>query len=106
MNFEKTIAVLPFRNLSNDTLQLPFCDGFMEDILNNLQKIKSFTVRPRTSSYQYKEKSTEIIRKELNVNYLVGGSIGCEGNNIKIRVYLIDSNAEKQMWSNEYTRQK
>jgi TolB-like protein/Flp pilus assembly protein TadD len=102
---EKTIAVLPFRNLSNDTTQLYFYDGFMEDIINNLQKVKSFTVRPRTSSYQYRDtkKSTAIIVKELNVNYLVGGSIGREGNNLKIRVYLIDSKADKQLWSNDYT---
>ena len=102
---EKTIAVLPFRNLSNDTVQLPFCDGFMEDILNNLQKVKSFTVRPRTSSYQYRDtkKSTAIIGKELNVNYLVGGSVGREGNNLKIRVSLIDSKADKQVWSHDYT---
>jgi len=101
---EKTIAVLPFRNLSNDTTQLPFCDGFMEDILNDLQKVKSFTVRPRTSSYQYKDtkKSTAIIGKELNVNYLVGGSVGREGNNLKIRVSLIDAKADKQMWSNDF----
>jgi TolB-like protein/Flp pilus assembly protein TadD len=101
---EKSIAVLPFRNLSNDTLQLPFCDGFMEDILNNLQKVKSFTVRPRTSSYQYRgtKKSTAIIGKELNVNYLVGGSVGREGNNLKIRVTLTDAKADKQLWSNDY----
>jgi TolB-like protein/Flp pilus assembly protein TadD len=103
---EKSIAVLPFRNLSNDTTQLPFSDGFMEDILNNLQKVKSFTVRPRTSSYQYRDtkKSTAIIGKELNVNYLVGGSVGREGNNLKIRVYLVDSKADKQLWSNDYSR--
>ena len=102
---EKTIAVLPFRNLGNDTVQLPFCDGFMEDILNNLQKVKSFTVRPRTSSYQYRDtkKSTAIIGKELNVNYLVGGSVGREGNNLKIRVSLTDSKADKQVWSHDYT---
>ena len=78
---EKTIAVLPFRNLSNDSTQLFFCDGFMEDILNNLQKVKSFTVRPRTSSYQYRDtkKSTAIIGKELNVNYLVGGVSDVKG---------------------------
>ena len=104
-NLEKTIAVLPFRNLSNDTVQLPFCDGFMEDILNNLQKVQSFTVRPRTSSYQYRDtkKSTVIIGKELNVNYLVIGSVGREGNNLKIRVNLIDSKADKQLWSHNYT---
>ena len=102
---EKTIAVLPFRNLSNDTVQLPFCDGFMEDILNDLQKVKSFTIRPRTSSYQYKDtkKSTAIIGKELNVNYLVGGSVGREGNNLKIRVELSNSKADKQVWSNDYS---
>jgi TolB-like protein len=105
--FEKSIAVLPFRNLGNDTTQLPFCDGFMEDILNNLQKVKSFTVRPRTSSYQYRDtkKSTTIIGKELNVNYLVGGSVGREGNNLKIRVSLTDAKADKQVWSNDYTRE-
>jgi TolB-like protein/Tfp pilus assembly protein PilF len=102
---EKTIAVLPFRNLSNDTAQLTFYDGFMEDILNNLQKVKNFTVRPRTSSYQYKntKKSTATIEKELNVNYLVEGSVGREGNNFIIRVSLSDSKADKQMWSNDYT---
>jgi serine/threonine-protein kinase len=102
---EKSIAVLPFRNLSNDTAQLSFYDGLMEDILNNLQKVKSFTVRPITSSYQYRDtkKSTATIVKDLNVNYLVGGSVGLEGNNLKIRVYLIDSKADKQMWSHDYS---
>jgi TolB-like protein/Flp pilus assembly protein TadD len=101
---EKSIAVLPFLNLSNDSTQLFFCDGIMDDILNNLQKVKSFTVRPRTSSYQYRDtkKSTLIIGKELNVNYLVSGSVGREGNNLKIRVSLIDSKADKEMWANDY----
>jgi serine/threonine-protein kinase len=104
LNTEKTIAVLPFRNLSNDTTQLYFSDGLMDDILNNLQNIKSFTVRPRTSSTQYRDakKSTVIIGKELNVNYLVEGSVGREGNNLKIWVQLIDSKADKQMWSHDY----
>jgi len=101
---EKTIAVLPFLNLSNDTVQLPFSDGFMEDIINNLQKVKSFTVRPRTSSYQYRDtkKSTSIIGRELSVNYLVWGSVGREGNNLKIRVTLTDAKADKQVWSKDY----
>jgi serine/threonine-protein kinase len=101
---EKSIAVLPFRNLSNDTAQLSFYDGFMEDILNNLQKVKSFTVRPITSSYQYRDtkKSTAIIGRELSVNYLVWGSVGREGNNLKIRVTLTDAKADKQVWSKDY----
>jgi TolB-like protein len=104
----KTIAVLPFQNLSNDSTQLWFCDGFVEDIRNNLQKVNSFTVRSKLSSDQFRDpkKPTTIIGNELNVNYLVGGSVGREGDNIKIWVHLIDSKADKQIWSNEYTRSK
>jgi TolB-like protein/Tfp pilus assembly protein PilF len=104
---EKTIAVLPFRNLSYDTTQLYFCDGFMEEILNNLQAVKSFTVRSRTSSDQYRDtkKPVATIGNELNANYLVEGSVGREGNNLKIWVQLIDSKADKHIWSNEYTRE-
>jgi TolB-like protein/Flp pilus assembly protein TadD len=104
---EKSIAVLPFRNLSNDTTQLFFCDGFMEELLNNLQKVESFTVRSRTSSDQYRgtKKSVPTIGNELNVNYLVEGSVGREGNNLKIWVQLIDTKADKHLWSNEYLRE-
>jgi TolB-like protein/Tfp pilus assembly protein PilF len=104
---EKSIAVLPFRNLSNDTTQLYFCDGFMEEILNNLQEVKSFTVRSRTSSDQYRDtkKSITTIGNELNANYLVEGSVGREGNNLRIWIQLIDSKADKHIWSNDYTRE-
>ncbi|MBN2863530.1 MAG: hypothetical protein JXN62_10235 [Bacteroidales bacterium] len=104
---EKSIAVLPFRNLSNDSTQLYFCDGFTEEILNNLQKIQSFSVRSRTSTDQYRDtkKSITTIGNELNVNYLVEGSVGREGNNIKIWVQLIDTKADKHLWSNDYTRE-
>lgn len=101
---EKTIAVLPFHNLSNDTTQLYLCDSFMNDILNNLQKVSSYTVRSIMSSNQYREtkKSTTVIGNELNVNYLVEGTVVKEGDNIKLWVYLIDAKADKQLWSNEY----
>jgi TolB-like protein/Tfp pilus assembly protein PilF len=104
---EKSIAVLPFRNLSNDTAQIYFCDGFMEEILDNLQKVKGFTVRSRTSSDQYRntQKPITAIGNELNVNYLIEGSVGREGNNLKIWVQLIDSKADKHIWSNEYLRE-
>jgi len=104
---EMSIAVLPFRNLSNDTTQLYFCDGFMEEILNNLQKIQSFTVRSRTSTDQYRnsKKSIKVIGDELNVNYLVEGSVQREGNNMKIWVQLIDTKADEHLWSNDYTRE-
>ncbi len=104
---ERSIAVLPFRNLSNDTAQVYFCDGFMEELLSSLQKVKSFEVRSRTSSEQYREtnKSIPAIGDELNVNYLVEGSVGREGNNLKIWVQLIDAKADRHLWSDEYQRE-
>jgi TolB-like protein/Tfp pilus assembly protein PilF len=104
---EKTIAVLPFRNLTNDSTQLYFCEGFMEEILNNLQKINSFTVRSRTSSDLYRDtkKPITVIGNELNANYLIEGSVGREENRIKIWVQLIDAKADKHIWSNDYTRE-
>jgi len=104
---EKSIAVLPFRNLGNDTTQLFFSDGFMEELLNNLQKVNSFIVRSRTSSDQYRGtgKSITTIGNELKVNYLVEGSVGHEGNNLKIWVQLIDAKSDKHLWSNEYLRE-
>ena len=104
---DKSIAVLPFRNLTNDSTQLYFCDGFMEEILNNLQKISSFSVRSRTSSDLYRDtkKPITVIGKELNANYLIEGSVGREGNTIKIWVQLINAKADKHIWSNDYNRE-
>ena len=104
---ERSIAVLPFRNLSNDTAQIYFCDGFMEELLSSLQKVQRFEVRSRTSSDQYRgtNKSITAIGNELNVNYLVEGSVGREGNNLKIWVQLIDAKADKHLWSDEYQRE-
>ena len=104
---EKTIAIMPFRNLSNDSTQAYFCDGIMEEILNNLQRVNEFTVRSRTSTEQYRTttKIPETIGKELNVNYLIEGSVGKEDNNLKIWVNLINVKTNKSIWSNEYMRE-
>ncbi|MBN1181111.1 MAG: hypothetical protein JXB49_02415 [Bacteroidales bacterium] len=102
---DKSIAVLPFRNLSNDSLQAYFCDGFMEEILNNLQRVKEFTVRSRTSTEQYRKtsKSIKTIGQEMNVNYLIEGSVGKEDNNLKIWVQLINAKTDSHIWANDYT---
>jgi adenylate cyclase len=104
-NLEKSIAVLPFRNLSNDSAQTYFCDGFMEEILNNLQRVNEFTVRSRTSTDQYRKtsKSIKIIGEEMNVNYLIEGSVGKEDNNLKIWVQLINAKTDSHVWANDYT---
>ena len=104
---EKSIAVLPFRNISNDSTQIYFCDGFMEEILNDLQKIKEFTVRSRTSTDQYRNttKTVRTIGKEMNVNYLIEGSVGREDNNLKIWIKLINAKTDEDIWANDYIRE-
>jgi TolB-like protein/Tfp pilus assembly protein PilF len=104
---EKTIAVLPFRNLSNDSTQIYFCDGFMEEILNNLQRVRGFTVRSRTSTDQYRKtaKTIRTIGEEMNVNYLIEGSVSREDNNLKIWVQLINAKTDEHVWANDYTRE-
>ena len=105
---EKNIAVLPFHNLSNDSSQVYFCEGIREEILFQLQKIDAFSVRSRTSTDQYRntEKTITQIGNELNANYLVEGSVGCEGNEIKIWVQLIDVESDNHVWSEEYLKER
>ncbi len=96
---EKTIAVLPFHNLSMDSTQVYFCDGIREEILNHLHRVSPFTVRSRTSSDHYRntEKTSSVIGQELNVNYLVEGSVGCEENQLKIWIQLIDAKNDRHI---------
>ena len=105
---EKSIAVLPFRNLSNDSTQACFCDAIREEILNHLDKVEAFSVRSRTSSDQYRntEKTSNAIGEELNVNYLLEGSIGLEANEIRVWVQLINARTDEHIWSDDFIREK
>jgi len=105
---EKSIAVLPLNNLSNDSTQAYLCEGIREEILYHLQKIEALSVRSRTSADRYRktDKSTTVIGNELNVNYLVEGSIGCEGNEIRIWVQLIDASTDKHIWAGDFIKER
>jgi len=105
---EKSIAVLPFNNLSNDTTQAYFCEGIREEILYHLQKINAFSVRSRTSADHYRntDKTTRVIGDELNVDYLVEGSVGCEGDEIRIWVQLIDAVTDKHVWAGDFIKER
>lgn len=105
---EKTIAVLPFHNLCKDSAQIYFCDGIREEILNHLHTINTFTLRSRTSADQYRntEKASSVIGEELNVNYLVEGSVGLEDNQLKIWIELVDARNDEQIWSGDYIRER
>ncbi len=105
---DKSIAVLPFRNLSIDSTQVYFCDAIREEILNHLDKIEAFSIRSRTSTDHYRdtEKNITTIGEELNVNFLVEGGIGLEGDEIKIWVQLIDAEKDEHIWSDDYIYKK
>lgn len=104
---EKSLAVLPFKNLSEDNSNLYFINGIMEASLNNLQRIKDLRVVSRTSTEKYRNnpKTVAEIAKELNVNYLIEGSGQKIGNNVLIRIQLIDVKNDSPIWSEQYQYQ-
>jgi TolB-like protein/Tfp pilus assembly protein PilF len=101
---EKSIAILPFKSLSDDPNNQYLADGMMDAILLHLSKIKDLRVMPRTSVEQYREttKAAHIIGKELNVAFLLEGSFQKFGENTKLIVQLIKASEENHMWANEY----
>ena len=103
---EKSIAVLPFKNDSNDTTNVYFINGLMESTLNNLQKIKDLRVISRTSveKYRYNPKTTPEIAKELDVNYIIEGSGQKIGDQILLNIQLIDAKTDKHLWAEQYNR--
>ena len=104
---EKSIAVLPFKLLSDEHEKQYLADGVMDAILLHLQKFKDIRVLSRTSVEQYREtrKTTRLIGQELDVTYLLEGSFQKSGDNVRLIVQLIKtSNQESHAWANEYDR--
>jgi TolB-like protein len=105
---EKSIAVLPFINDSPVDSNKYFINGIMEEVLNNLQKIKDFRVLSRTSTDQFKGSDRPTIpeiAKKLGVNYIVEGSGQKYGNTFILRVQLIVANKEKHLWGESYEKE-
>ena len=104
--FEKSVAVLPFANLSNDPEQEYFSDGIVEAILDHLFKIGDLKVTSGTSTKRYKstELSVKEIGRELGVSSILEGSVQKIGNNVRITAQLIDSRTDVHLWSEIYDR--
>ncbi len=103
---EKSIAVLPFKNESNDSTNLYFINGLMESTLNNLQKIKDLRVISRSSVEKYRNtnKSIPEIAKELNVSYFVEGSGQKVGDQVMLNIQLIEASDDRHLWAEQYKR--
>src|SRR6266699_6601773 len=103
---DKSIAVLPFENLSDEKENAYFADGIQDDILTNLSKIGDLKVISRTSVMQYRGKAPNIrdIGKALGVSTVLEGSVRRSGNKVRINVQLIDANSDQHIWANDYDR--
>ena len=103
----KTIAVLPFSNLSEDKGDEYFSDGITEDILTQLSKITDLSVISRTTMMQYKgtKKSLKEIGKELNAGVILEGSIRRSGERVRISSQLIDATSDRHLWAENYDRE-
>ena len=102
---EKSIAVLPFVNMSSDKEQEYFSDGITEEILNALARIKQLKVAGRTSSFAFKGKNDDLrlIGETLGVGHILEGSVRKAGNDVRITAQLIKVNDGFHMWSETYS---
>jgi TolB-like protein/tetratricopeptide (TPR) repeat protein len=103
---EKSIAVLPFVNMSSDSEQEYFSDGISEELLNLLAKIPEMRVISRTSAFSYKGKDVKAaeVGRELNVAHILEGSVRKAGNQIRITAQLIEARSDTHLWSKTYDR--
>jgi len=103
---EKSIAVLPFVNMSSDPEQEYFSDGISEELLNLLARVPQLKVIARTSSFYYKGKDMPLaqIASELGVEHILEGSVRKAGNRVRITVQLIRASDSAHLWSETYDR--
>jgi len=103
---DKSIAVLPFENLSDDKENAYFADGIQDDILTNLSKIGDLKVISRTSVMSYRGKAPNVrkIGKALGVSTVLEGSVRRSGNRVRINVQLINADTDEHLWAEDYDR--
>ncbi len=101
---KKSIAVLPFVNMSADKDQEYFSDGISEEILNALAQVKDLKVAGRTSSFQYKGKNNDLraVGQALGVAHILEGSVRKQGDKVRITAQLIQTDSGFHLWSESY----
>jgi TolB-like protein len=101
---EKSIAILPFVNMSNDPEQEYFCDGISEEVINVLAQLSNLRVISRTSAFSFKGKYLDVreIGKTLDVNTLLEGSVLKADNGLRVTTKLVRVSDGSHLWSNRY----
>ena len=103
---DRSIAVMPFVNMSSDPEQDYFSDGLSEELLNLLAKVRQLRVVSRSSSFAYRGEDINIseVGEALNVAYVLEGSVRKAGDRIRITAQLIEAATDKHLWSETYDR--
>ncbi len=103
----RSIAVLPFTNLSSDPEQEYFSDGLTEEMINHLAHVKGLRVIARTSSFAFKGKNEDlrVVGEKLSVGSVLEGSVRKAGNRLRITAQLIDCTAGHHLWSETFDRE-
>jgi TolB-like protein/Flp pilus assembly protein TadD len=104
---QKSIAVLPFENLSEDKANEYFADGIQEEILTRLSRIADLKVISRTSTQRFKNATGQIpeIAKQLGVANILEGSVRKAGDKVRVHVQLIDAENDAHLWAERYDRE-
>ena len=104
---EKSIAVLPFNNLSAGKDDTYFSDGIAEELMGALAKVDGLRVAARRSSFSFKDREAELaeIASRLNVEHVLEGSVRRDGNRVRVTAGLIDARAGFTIWSETYERE-
>ena len=104
---QSTIAVLPFDNMSGDPEQEYFSDGITEDIITELSRFRELQVMARNSSFYYTGQAINIqdVGRELNVSYVVEGSVRKAGKRVRVTVQMVDVESGAHVWAERYDRE-
>src|SRR5436309_11006146 len=104
---EKSIAVLPFENLSAEKANAYFADGVQDEVLTNLAKVADLQVISRTSVIQYRNAATRNLREiaqQLGVAHVLEGSVQRAGGRVRVSAQLIDARTDMHLWAEHYDR--
>src|SRR5947209_3642772 len=99
-----SIVVLPFANLSGDTAQLYLADAVTDDLTTDLSRIPDLVVISRNTAFTYRDRpiDTRQIGRELNVRYLLQGSVRRSGKQIRVNAQLIDAESDAHLWAERF----